>query len=412
MTSSGGSAYGTGESMAVSGLIATNLVLSDSKAYITNSDITTTEAGDVILDAKNTSAIDAKIVSTTKSGDKAIGVTLAFNTIGWEAQNILFRTIDALLGTDIGDEDPAQTKAYIEDTTLHISGDVSVTADNSAQLNATISNAADSQASALYGAGGTAASAMLASNMVSTDAKSYIDYQTTGTVTVTGAIDISAKDQAGIYSNTKIVSSSVTTNDGGVSILNETIGDIQSANFLSEDGSQKLVYGDKVRLSDDYAGGGKKGSVYKFLGNEETMDLSNTDYTNLDYWQIVKGSNIIPEGYNISDSDSTAVGGIVVRNDVRADVESYVDYATVSSASLNITSSENATIKATADSVVSSSGGSAYGSGTSLAVNGIIATNLILSKSNTYITNSDITTTTGDLTLDAQNTSMLYALKT
>ena len=360
---------------------------------------------------KNTSAIDAKIVSSTKSGDKAIGVTLAFNTIGWEAQNILFRTIDALLGTSIGDEAPAETKAYIEDTTLTISGDVSVTADNSAFLNATISNAADSQASALYGAGGTAASAMLASNMVSTDAKAYIDYETTGTVTVTGAIDISAKDQAGIYSNAKIVSSSITTNDGGASIANETIGDIQDANFLSEDGSQELIYGDKVRLSDDYSNGGKKGSVYKYLGSTQTVDLSKTDYSDLDYWQIVKGTNIIPEGYNVTGSDSTAIGGMVVRNDVRAGVEAFVDHATVSTSSMNITATENATINAIADSVVSSSGGSAYGSGTSLAINGIIATNLILSKSNVYIIDSDITTTTtGDLTLDAQNTSIINAI--
>ncbi|KPA19603.1 hypothetical protein MHK_000177, partial [Candidatus Magnetomorum sp. HK-1] len=410
VTSSGGSAYGTGKSDAVNGIIVTNLVLSKSNAFVTNSNVTTTESGNLIIDAKNTSAIDATITSSTASGDKAIGVTLAFNTIGWEAQNILFRALDALLGTDIGNEQPAETKAYIEDTTLNISGNLSVTANNSAFLNATISNAADSTASALYGAGGTAASAMLASNMVSTDSQAYIDFKETGTITITGAVDISAKDQAGIYSNTKIVSSSITTNDGGASIANETIGDLLEANFLSEDGSQKLEYGDKVRLSDDYANGGDAGSVYKFMGGEKTVDLSNTDYSDLDYWQIVKGTNLIPEGYNISDSDSTAIGGMVVRNDVRAGVESFVDHTTVTSDSLSITAIENATIKATADSVVSSSGGSAYGSGTSLAVNGIIATNLILSKSNAYIIDSDITTTTGDLTLDAQNTSIIEAI--
>ncbi|KPA19322.1 hypothetical protein MHK_000458, partial [Candidatus Magnetomorum sp. HK-1] len=231
VTSSGGSAYGTGKSDAVNGIIATNLVLSKANAFITDSDVTTT-AGDLTVDAKNTSAINATINSSTSSGDKAIGVTLAFNTIGWEAQNVLFRAIDALLGTSIGNEQPAETKAYIEDTTLNIAGDVSVTADNSAFLNATISNAADSQASALYGAGGTAASAMLASNMVSTDAKAYIDFTETGTITVTGTIDISAQDKAGIYSNTKIVSSSITTNDGGASLANETIGDLMDANFL------------------------------------------------------------------------------------------------------------------------------------------------------------------------------------
>ncbi|ETR66048.1 MAG: hypothetical protein OMM_13325, partial [Candidatus Magnetoglobus multicellularis str. Araruama] len=141
VTSSGGSAFGSGKSMAVNGIIATNLVLSGANAYISDSTVTTTE-GKLSVDAKNSSIIDSKIVSNTKSGDKAIGVTLAFNTIGWEAQNILFQTIDALLGTEIGNENPAETVAYIEDTALTIAGDVSVTADNSALLNATISNAA------------------------------------------------------------------------------------------------------------------------------------------------------------------------------------------------------------------------------------------------------------------------------
>jgi hypothetical protein len=51
-----------------------------------------------------------------------------------------------------------------------------------------------------------------------------------------------------------------------------------------------------------------------------------------------------------------------------------IDDATISSASISLTAIEEATIKATADSTVSSSGGSAFGSGTSLAINGVIAT--------------------------------------
>jgi len=53
----------------------------------------------------------------------------------------------------------------------------------------------------------------------------------------------------------------------------------------------------------------------------------------------------------------------------------------------------------------------AFGSGKSLAINGIIATNLILSKAGAYIVNSNISTTTksdiaiteaGDLILNAK----------
>ena len=59
--------------------------------------------------------IDPLFFSTSQAGadGPAIGVTLAFNTIGWESQNILFNAIDALLGTSIGDEQPAEVQAGV-----------------------------------------------------------------------------------------------------------------------------------------------------------------------------------------------------------------------------------------------------------------------------------------------------------
>ena len=65
------------------------------------------------------------------------------------------------------------------DTPVTAAGDLSVTADNGVKLNATLSNAADSVASALFNASGTAASALLASNMVSSGAEAYIDFTLT-----------------------------------------------------------------------------------------------------------------------------------------------------------------------------------------------------------------------------------------
>ncbi|MCH8874634.1 hypothetical protein IH824_18035, partial [candidate division KSB1 bacterium] len=56
-----------------------------------------TTAGDVALDAKNTSTVDAKTLSATTTGNQGVGVTLAFNTLGWESQNVLFNTIDLIL---------------------------------------------------------------------------------------------------------------------------------------------------------------------------------------------------------------------------------------------------------------------------------------------------------------------------
>ncbi|MCP3937754.1 MAG: hypothetical protein GY708_20575, partial [Actinomycetia bacterium] len=442
--------------------------------------------------ADNTSGIDATILSSTATGDTGVGVTLAFNTIGWESQNVLFNTIDALLGdTLIGDEQPAEVIAAIEDSTVDGAGNLAVTADNDIGLNATVSNAATSEASALFGATGMSASAVLASNKVSTDAKAYVeDTDGTGTTDVDtgGSVTIAATDQAGIFSNTKIVSSSTTTNDGGASVLQETINDFLDADHTTDNNAVTLAFGDRVRLDDDYAvadydtdpdpldtanlespvegdfvevkdgylthtydttesgvqlvtagevvlikagsthgsdgdlykyinstdldlsggsdnlgntnytdnslwakvggtegaiykmivsGGseidlaatdysdtntwvevaGNAGSVYEFLGQDGidpstgsagTTDLSQTIYTDLDYWKEVPETSIIPQGLNVTGSDSIAIGGIVVVNDVRAEVEAYVKDASISTTDgdVDVAASEDATITA------------------------------------------------------------------
>lgn len=414
VSSSGGSAFGEGQSLAVNALISTNIVQSQSSATITNSDITTTNSGDLTVDAKNTSGIDATVLSSTQSGDTAVGVTLAFNTLGWEAQNILFAAIDALLGTDIGNENPAKTVASIVDTPLTIAGDLKLAADNTAILNATVSNAAVSEASALFDAGGTAAGAVLTSNMVSSAAQAFIDFTgDRGNVRVTGEQTILAKDDAGIFANTKLVSSSTTTNDGGAALANETISNAFPVDFLSADGSQEIELGEFVRLADDYANGGNAGSVYEFMGTTQTVDLSAEDYSNQDFWKENLLTKVLPQGLNVTESDSMAVGAMFVRNDVRSFVDSFIDNATVTTGALTLNADETATIKADIDSTAESSGGSAIGEGQSLALSGVIATNLVLSRADAFITNSSITTTntgtTGNALLNAINTSAIEA---
>ena len=72
--------------------------------------------GDVVVEALNTSILDATSVNTatatteslgpgassgTGTQSDVIGITLSFNSIGWESQNFLFNTIDALFGTGL-----------------------------------------------------------------------------------------------------------------------------------------------------------------------------------------------------------------------------------------------------------------------------------------------------------------------
>ncbi|MCH2143446.1 MAG: hypothetical protein MK077_10690, partial [Phycisphaerales bacterium] len=369
-------------------------------------------------------------MSSTESGDTASGVTLAFNTIGWQSQNILFNAIDALLGdTLIGTPSPAEVIAAIEDTDVTATGNVLVKADNQARLNATISNAATSAASAFFNASGMSASAVLASNKVNTKTQAYIeDKDNSGTTSVSagGNITIDADDQAGIYSNAKLVSSSTTTNDGGAAVIQETVNDFLDVDHTTTSTAVNLKYGDRVRLADDYAIGGKPGSVYEYLGqtgydpvdgNTSPTDLRAVDYANTGYWREIPETNLVPQGLNVTGSDSIAIGGMVVYNDVRSDVISKISKATIaSSGDVSVTANNDSTIVATADSTSSSSGGSAYGTGTSLAVNGVIATNSVLGSALASIEDSTVGTSVtrvgGNVDVHATNNASISATNT
>ena len=59
---------------------------------------------------------------------------------GGNRENLLFNTIDALVGSSIGTEQPAQVKAYIVDSTINASGALSLSAQSDAQLKAGVAN--------------------------------------------------------------------------------------------------------------------------------------------------------------------------------------------------------------------------------------------------------------------------------
>ena len=90
----GGSPFAEGKTNGIAFQIATNVVLSGAEATVTNSVIRTTGAGhDVAVTAGNTSTIEATYSTEVRSQGLAIGVTLAFNSIGWAPNNILFNTL-------------------------------------------------------------------------------------------------------------------------------------------------------------------------------------------------------------------------------------------------------------------------------------------------------------------------------
>lgn len=421
-TASGGSAYGTGMVIGASGIVATNMVLSQADAYLDNSIVTASDAddldadqfGNVIVDAQNTSLIDATVLNSVTSGDTSAGVTLAFNTVGWQAQNILFQALDALISTDIGTEQKAGMHAYAFDSTLTADGDVKVTANSEAQINADVGNEAAAAAAALYGASSAAISGLLASNMVSSEADAYIHYtadmDSNLDVDAGVAVTVQANEKAEISASTRMLAKGSSTNDAGTSLINNFADALLTEyHYTTNSGTQKVKPLEMVRLADNYTGGtGAPGVVYMYNGADESnLNLGNQNYAGNPLWVRFEAVDIVPAFGNISDSNSAAVGGLVVRNDVRGGVDASIEKAKIEAAALNVNALENATITAQTLSAAEASGGSAFGTGTVIAGNGTAATNLVLSHADAWVNYSDITTTVGDIKVDARNTSMV-----
>ena len=140
ISSGGNSLNNGGTSLALGFVIATNVVLSNALAEIDESNITTTRGG-VRVHAENLSQIDAETLNSIESAGEGAGVTLAFNSIGWKSQNILFNLIDTILGDPLianafGNAEPAETTARIRNTRVDANGDVDVSAINEALIHA------------------------------------------------------------------------------------------------------------------------------------------------------------------------------------------------------------------------------------------------------------------------------------
>src|SRR5690606_2608177 len=258
-------------------------------------------------------------------------------------------------------------------------------------------------------------------------------------VSAAGGVSVSASDASLIDANSKVSSTSITTNDGGADFADDLTGFLYEVEFVSDGdavttdplsldpttsvdavpnpSAVSLVFGDRVRLTDDFPGGGAGtgigGSVYEYLGVDATLDLANQDYTNLDIWKEIQATQLVPTGNNLSESSSIAIGGMAVLNDVRGDVEAWVNSAAISvvDGDIVVTAIDDGQLKATADNTAESSGGSAYGTGTSLAVNGTIATNVLQGSATAWVVDSSLATVdSGSIRITADNSADLAAV--
>ncbi|MBF0461391.1 MAG: LEPR-XLL domain-containing protein [Magnetococcales bacterium] len=264
----------TATPIAVNGLIANNLVLSAGRATVTNSAIVA--GGGLTVEVDNESGIEAENTATMESGGTAVGVTLAFNSIGWQATNLLKSTIGALVGSNLGTAQPAEALAKVYNTTLNLGGDLTVHAALTATLKATTSNETTAAG------GSSAASVVLASNAVNTAADALVRFPD-GTadqdrvINVAGDLHVSSEDAPNIDSGTTVSAIASTPEEGD--------GEYFKVDLRSGDGLQEVHFGDQVLVADDHEAGGEGGRIYRYMGGKTVdLDLSETDYTDTGYW--------------------------------------------------------------------------------------------------------------------------------
>ena len=277
-----------GISLSGAGAGATNSIVGKSNAYLENSDVQS--GGDVTLAASDASGITANVVAAS-GGGAAIGVSLAYNYIGYTAD---------------GSVSPVEVKAYSEGGSINAGGNLNQTAQSSAVITARVGAGAVAVAA---GRGGNSISASgagaQAENKIDMDVKSYIDNP--------GPAGVQAESVSLLAEDSSIIKSDVGAASLGISVAGENAvslsiavslaqneigndvaayiqgagqvkarnGDINvrahvldnpgglQATYSSDNGAPVgLVVGDTARVTDGYTGGGDAGSVYKFIGND------------------------------------------------------------------------------------------------------------------------------------------------
>ena len=209
-----------------------------------------------------------------------------------------------------------------------------------------------------------------------------------GTVEAGGNITVDADDSIAILADSEIdISAVVTNNLAAFTTLADNVLQ-RDYSFTTQSGLQFVNTDDQIFTHDTFDGDGSNNNiVYQYTGAGQFIDLSSLTQTDIDNgpWDRLTGqtdiSDIFPDVGNLAESNSRATGGLIVFNDVRGDVEGFINNTIVDTGGdVTVQAIENATLLSTADSNVTSSGGSAWGTGASVAINGQIISNVVLSK--------------------------------
>ncbi len=233
-TISVGAGTKAGIALSGGGSDSTNVILTKTNAYVLNADLDST--GNVILEARNTSDIDAIVVTASVSAGfggnagvaASVGASLAENLIGWDEDGV---------------HTPAQVQAYVKDSSIDTDGDLTLRA----VANETIEAVVVAGSVAISGGGtagvGLAGSGADAENRISTLVKAFIDGDGAqgifaDNVTLTArdtsniTADVGAGSLAASFAGTAAVSISI-----GVALAENTIQNDVEAYIANADDS-------------------------------------------------------------------------------------------------------------------------------------------------------------------------------
>ncbi|MBM3203151.1 hypothetical protein FJZ55_04505, partial [Candidatus Woesearchaeota archaeon] len=196
-------------------VIATNTILGGSRAWMRNSAVKAkaSEAGDgnVTVAAKNTALIVAELASSVQAST-SVGVTLAFNTVGYAPQDLLSNLLDGVIGIGLQGQQKATTEALIENTPLDIEGSLAVLADWDGAITAVIENSAlavsldtGTQGDPNASQSAITVAPVIAMNKIAADVSARIEKARS----ITAGGDIKVKSKSGTAINAEVSASAI-----------------------------------------------------------------------------------------------------------------------------------------------------------------------------------------------------------
>ena len=364
------------------------------RAFIQSS--TVTAAGNITLDANAGGQIETVVFA----GSAAIGVGgtpgVALSGAGVSTENRIKTEVKAFIDGDDGSVTPGSGVISAHDVILRAHDASVIRADA----------VAASIAGALGGTGGVAISigVSLAYNEVNNDVGAYI--ADVDRLTAGGDIVIDARSLPGSTDP-----ATFDLNDAGHT-------------------SVALTAGQTVRLTDQYANGGQAGRVYKYrgfvpdylksAGSQDVKDGDTVfDGTQTEFFKFLLGDAYIGTFYRYVGADPVNTRESATINLSTATFAGNSAWQAIASPNTRDLTQEdysNTRLWELADGTitthaVAASLAASFGStgGVSLAGAGAKATNVVLTKNNAFITNSEVLAG-GDVDLDARNDSRITAV--